>query len=621
MGERMKPKKRDRETDEAQIETLEADHELFLQAFEKPTQIYRYLRTRNVVLPIFLQRSLWYMKHRRSVSSKKRKTFKVDTLLTQVEVKRRKASQSSSYKSEFLNLEFKGISHPGFPNNTDTAEVEVLLLKFCHKKRKDVSSPVTHVSLGKVNISVNSDVPSPQRTITVNPDIFSQTNGHTVRSYVLLFKVAFPSGCLILHGLCNGDIHDPEEPPHKRRKNGRTWMTDGENVLYSAELVMYDRHKHCQLVEGEYEVGLENLRDKSNSKRRSWETMGGGKEVGPFDVFNQCASLKFSLCWTDTSLDTSPRTAITLAEDEFRNNNQLANHILDVTNNNSGSPKKESPAKLKDVSSQPVKKNRIFYQFMYNKNTRQQTEARHDLRCPWCSINCMQLFSLLKHLRLYHARFEFLYVPHPKGIEIDVSINERYDGSYVGNPQDLHSHIGFAFSRKGPVRRTPVTHILVYRPKRPEPSLAEFLEPENESKINRQFVQGHNRLYYRTATSNPMRPQEIDYDSDSENDPLWLRQKTVNMIEEFTDVNEGEKELMKLWNLHIMKKNLIGDVQIPVACSTFVELHGREIIEKNLCRNFILHMVNLFDFSLIRPEVVQRTIGQIECLKEEMGVY
>lgn len=24
-------------------------------------------------------------------------------------------------------------------------------------------------------------------------------------------------------------------------------------------------------------------------------------------------------------------------------------------------------------------------------------------------------------------------------------------------------------------------------------------------------------------------------------------------IEEFTDVNEGEKEVMKLWNLHVMK--------------------------------------------------------------------
>lgn len=25
-------------------------------------------------------------------------------------------------------------------------------------------------------------------------------------------------------------------------------------------------------------------------------------------------------------------------------------------------------------------------------------------------------------------------------------------------------------------------------------------------------------------------------------------------IEEFTDVNEGEKEIMKLWNLHVMKQ-------------------------------------------------------------------
>ncbi len=53
--------------------------------------------------------------------------------------------------------------------------------------------------------------------------------------------------------------------------------------------------------------------------------------------------------------------------------------------------------------------------------------------------------------------------PHPKGARIDVSINECYDGSYVGNPQDIHSQPGFAFSRNGPVKRTAVTHILVCR--------------------------------------------------------------------------------------------------------------------------------------------------------------
>ena len=47
-------------------EQTQADHELFLQAFEKPTQIYRYLRTRNLISPIFLNRTLTFMKKRMS---------------------------------------------------------------------------------------------------------------------------------------------------------------------------------------------------------------------------------------------------------------------------------------------------------------------------------------------------------------------------------------------------------------------------------------------------------------------------------------------------------------------------------------------------------------------------
>lgn len=58
----------------------------------------------------------------------------------------------------------------------------------------------------------------------------------------------------------------------------------------------------------------------------------------------------------------------------------------------------------------PKKKLRIFYQFLYNNNARQQTEARDDLHCPWCSLNCKMLYNLLKHLRLCHARFNFIYV-------------------------------------------------------------------------------------------------------------------------------------------------------------------------------------------------------------------
>ena len=41
--------------------------------------------------------------------------------------------------------------------------------------------------------------------------------------------------------------------------------------------------------------------------------------------------------------------------------------------------------------------------------------------------------------------------------------------------------------------------------------------------------------------------------SQGEHDHAWLRTKTRRMIHEFSDVNEGEKALMVMWNLHVMK--------------------------------------------------------------------
>lgn len=87
--------------------------------------------------------------------------------------------------------------------------------------------------------------------------------------------------------------------------------------------------------------------------------------------------------------------------------------------------------------------------------------------------------------------------PIPQGARIDVALNDHYDGSYTGSPQDLISQpgSGLAFSRNGPVRRTSVSNILVCHPKRPRPSLSEFLElDENEFDGQRPYVTGHNRL-------------------------------------------------------------------------------------------------------------------------------
>lgn len=111
----------------------------------------------------------------------------------------------------------------------------------------------------------------------------------------------------------------------------------------------------------------------------------------------------------------------------------------------------------------------------------------------------------------------------------------------------------------------------------------------------------------------------MDADSEGENDPKWLQAKTMMMIDDFTDVNEGEKELMKMWNLHIMKHGYVGDCQIPLACQMFLETKGKELLMKNLYRNFVLHMCSLFDFGLVSPVILYQTIQKLQEIMKEGG--
>lgn len=88
-------------------------------------------------------------------------------------------------------------------------------------------------------------------------------------------------------------------------------------------------------------------------------------------------------------------------------------------------------------------------------------------------------------------------------------------------------------------------------------------------------------------------------DSDDEVDPEWLREQTAFFLQDFTDVNAGEKEIMRLWNLHIMRKNYIADQQIVQACEDFINETTAYLVENNLCKNFLLHLANLNDYGLM----------------------
>nr|CAH7754506.1 unnamed protein product [Callosobruchus chinensis] len=584
----MPPKKREKDPDtnkNPRIDHIQADHELFLQAFEKPTQIYRYLRTRNMCSPIFLNRTLTYMKNRMSRSHKTRQTFKVDSLLEKVTTKR----DSMTIQPGYINLTFLSFNLKSLDYNCQLAQVETILLKISHKKRKDSSAPSMQVTLGTADVPVNPNdqhLPETASTISISTESFNASSGPLVKSFILLFRVK----------LSPGRDSECDEPALKKRKS----LIENDIKLYGAELTIYDKHNRCYLSDGDYDIVVQDFSTVSKNppkKHSSWENVNDLVETcGNLDAFMKGAVLKFKLNW---SPEASARVVDRPQPYPLQDNKE---NLPLITNNNNNN----------------VEKLQIVYQFVYNNNSRQQTEACEDLHCPWCSLHCNTLYTLLKHLKLCHSRFTFTYVPISVGARIDVAINEMYDGSYTGSPHDLISQPSVcAFSRNGPVRRASVTHILVCHPKRPKPSLSEFLELDDcEFDGQRPFITGHNRLYHHTTTCLPIYPKEMDVDSEGEHDPEWLQNKTMMMIDEFTDVNEGEKELMKMWNLHVMRHGFVGDCQIPVACQTFVQDKGKELLMKNLYKNFVIHMCSLFDFGLVSA-VCLYTI--IQKLQEQVG--
>lgn len=270
------------------------------------------------------------------------------------------------------------------------------------------------------------------------------------------------------------DTDSPESLP-KRYKS--------QNIVYESELLVFDKQKRRLLLDGEYEISLqEKLQPTKNSPKKlpGWEMIPDTfidtlEKENPFEDFQNFPKLKFHLAWTKEKCE------------------ELVDRPLAPSFNKDESNKENAPARKQNgVVDVPksTEKAQIIYQFIYNNNSRQQMEPCENYCCIWCSLDCMVLYSLLKHLKLCHARFNFKYVPSNPAVRIDISINELYDGS----PHDLIGSSSFAFSRAGPVRRTTVTRILVCRPRRPKPNLAEFLEiDENELNSQRPFITGHSR--------------------------------------------------------------------------------------------------------------------------------
>jgi hypothetical protein len=287
-------------------------------------------------------------------------------------------------------------------------------------------------------------------------------------------------------------------PDSKRRKKADISVSSSSGGhIFRSEIIIFNSKMECCLSSGRYEVvsKLEPVTGKAMCVGTALQLPEG---FGPSQM-NLKTHVRMEVVWSD------PLKLIT--------NHPSSNGFI------SGSmPEKRSS---NGASGDEVT---IFYRFVLQ-NECQDTRTAHDYLCPWCDLNCLFLKPLIYHLKNMHPRFKFHFRSETKGnrteVHVDVSPNDLFDGSFSGNPQFL------AIPGKrstGPQRRTPVTELTFCKKFDLQSA---FMDGDDEdADTHRPIVHGHDRLYYHTNTCAPIRPQDMDIDSEDENDPQWMRYKT-----------------------------------------------------------------------------------------------
>jgi len=289
---------------------------------------------------------------------------------------------------------------------------------------------------------------------------------------------------------------------------------------------------------------------------------------------------------------------------------------------------------------------KVYMQFVYNKMTQQQTQLLEDLQCPWCKIRCHDIKAFVMHQHLCHPRLKFKLHLHPDCVAnnaisdddslypptntplkyiMEVNLNECYDHSFHGNPAFMYALPDLCSGRMGPIKRvTSATVTMVTKKRRVgsqqmmntmdvldlSDNIAELCDGRSHGRRgitgnNNIYDDRHNRLYFHSTSQLPVRPANLSDDSEEECEGAtsWLNEHMGRLMDEFTDVNEGEKIMMKLWNCFMLNNPCTADAQMPLLLIKFVEEHYNEIFRLNIPVNFQLFVSNFVDFQVIKSSI------------------
>lgn len=240
--------------------------------------------------------------------------------------------------------------------------------------------------------------------------------------------------------------------------------------------------------------------------------------------------------------------------------------------------------------------------------TRQQTTVT-GLLCPFCTCEKGSLTDLLAHLQEEHTSFRFhlrgtlskprIFVELAKLITRSDPAFERFRTFQMGKPQtlfNLEKYINgdpsWARFREGPQHHQWPEHLRdrshessssPYESRHSSPNTSNdtdgMWECENHptklpTRTRKVFYVPKletDKHLYDSITKQVLKAGEEIPSSDDEKDEGWLHQKHRDIILDFSDVTEAEKDYIIKWNPFIMEAQLTSEKYLPEAVLRFAE--------------------------------------------------
>lgn len=242
---------------------------------------------------------------------------------------------------------------------------------------------------------------------------------------------------------------------------------------------------------------------------------------------------------------------------------------------------------------------KTYYHLMFRNDEgklESKVEARRDGRCPWCDqkIPGDSANVLLAHLQAHHSpSLKFQAVKKDDAVHVLALPRELQRQGEDEEDEDDE------VSRELPEVPTVTDEMSLRRALSNKKSAAPPPPPP--------------RQYYHARTLAPIVGDALDYpDSDDDVDEDWRLEVSNQLLDEFDDVTLCEKQFMKMWNAYVFRHPIRADSLLPDSCLSFAKTHRDQLLKHNLRHNFLLHLLNLWDNSLLDATHIASCLRQVD---------